>query len=114
MAKTLLQKLWETHVVRHDPDGSAVLYIDLHLINEVTSPQAFEGLSVAGLSPWRSATIIATSDHNVPTKDLDVGIQDPVAKFRFRHWNATVMNWICATSGWVKKGRGFCTSSRLN
>lgn len=82
MPKTLLQKLWETHVVRHDPDGSAMLYIDLQLINEVTSPQAFEGLSAAGLNPWRSGTIIATSDHNVPTRDLALGIQDPVAKIQ--------------------------------
>lgn len=82
MPKTLLQKLWETHVVRHDSDGSAMLYIDLQLINEVTSPQAFEGLSAAGLNPWRSGTIIATSDHNVPTRDLALGIQDPVAKIQ--------------------------------
>lgn len=82
MPKTLLQKLWETHVVRHDPDGLAMLYIDLQLINEVTSPQAFEGLSAAGLNPWRSGTIIATSDHNVPTRDLALGIQDPVAKIQ--------------------------------
>jgi 3-isopropylmalate/(R)-2-methylmalate dehydratase large subunit len=82
--KTLLQKLWETHVVRLEPDGSGLLYIDLQLINEVTSPQAFEGLSIAGFSPWRSGTIIATSDHNVPTKDLAMGIQDPVAKIQIQ------------------------------
>jgi len=80
MPKTLLQKLWDTHVVREGPAGSAVLYIDRHLVNEVTSPQAFEGLSAAGRRPWRGETVIATSDHNVPTRELALGIQDPVAK----------------------------------
>lgn len=82
MPKTLLQKLWDTHVVREGTVGSAVLYIDRHFVNEVTSPQAFEGLVTAGRRPWRGDTVIATSDHNVPTRDLSRGIQDPVAKIQ--------------------------------
>ncbi|HHQ2816989.1 3-isopropylmalate dehydratase large subunit [Pseudomonas sp. GD03817] len=80
MPKTLLHKLWNAHTVREGPAGSAVLYIDRHLVNEVTSPQAFEGLSVAGRRPWRGDTVIATSDHNVPTRELEMGIRDPLAR----------------------------------
>ncbi|MDH5786599.1 MAG: aconitase family protein, partial [Chromatiales bacterium] len=65
--KTLYDKLWEAHVVRTEEGGTALLYIDRHLVHEVTSPQAFEGLRLAGRKPWRKETVVATPDHNVPT-----------------------------------------------
>jgi 3-isopropylmalate/(R)-2-methylmalate dehydratase large subunit len=79
-AKTLYDKLWEAHLVRTDEDGTALLYIDRHLVHEVTSPQAFEGLRLAGRKPWRAAAVIATPDHNVPTTNRAVGIEDPIAR----------------------------------
>lgn len=66
-ARTLYDKLWDQHVVTQRDDGSALIYIDRHIIHEVTSPQAFEGLRLAGRSPWRVSSVIATPDHNVPT-----------------------------------------------
>ena len=65
--KTLYEKLWDAHVVSENADGSVLLYIDRHLVHEVTSPQAFEGLRLAGRSPWRLDANLATPDHNVPT-----------------------------------------------
>ena len=79
-AKTLYDKLWDAHVVREDADGTALLYIDRQLVHEVTSPQAFEGLRMAGRKPWRTDANLATADHNVPTIGLEQGITDPVAK----------------------------------
>ena len=81
-AKTLYDKLWDDHVVRSEDDGTALLYIDRHLVHEVTSPQAFEGLRMAGRRPWRSGSIVAVPDHNVPTTDRSGGITDPVAKLQ--------------------------------
>jgi 3-isopropylmalate/(R)-2-methylmalate dehydratase large subunit len=81
-AKTLYDKLWDDHVVRSEEDGTALLYIDRHLVHEVTSPQAFEGLRLAGRSPWRSSSIVAVPDHNVPTTDRSQGITDPVARLQ--------------------------------
>jgi len=81
-AKTLYDKLWDEHVVRTEEDGTALLYIDRHLVHEVTSPQAFEGLRIAGRQPWRISSIVAVPDHNVPTTDRSVGITDPVAKLQ--------------------------------
>ncbi len=81
-AKTLYDKLWDDHVVRTEEDGTALLYIDRHLIHEVTSPQAFEGLRLAGRKPWRTGSIVAVPDHNVPTTDRSQGITDPVAKLQ--------------------------------
>ena len=82
MSKTLYDKLWETHVVRSEDDGTALLYIDRHLVHEVTSPQAFEGLRLADRKPWRVDSILAVPDHNVPTTDRKAGISDPVAKIQ--------------------------------
>lgn len=82
MAKTLYDKLWDDHVVRTEDDGTALLYIDRHLVHEVTSPQAFEGLRIAGRTPWRISSILAVPDHNVPTTDRSVGIADPVSKIQ--------------------------------
>jgi len=80
--QTLYDKLWDSHVVRIDDDGTALLYIDRHLVHEVTSPQAFEGLRDAGRKPWRVDSIVATPDHNVPTTDRSAGITDPVARLQ--------------------------------
>ena len=81
-AKTLYDKLWDSHVVREDEDGTALLYIDRQLVHEVTSPQAFEGLRLANRKPWRPTANVATADHNVPTTGLDKGITDPVARLQ--------------------------------
>jgi len=82
-AQTLYDKLWNAHVVRTDADGTALLYIDRQLVHEVTSPQAFEGLRIAGRKPWRISANLATPDHNVPTTDRSTGvagIADPVSR----------------------------------
>jgi len=81
-AKNLYDKLWDDHLVRSEEDGTALLYIDRHLVHEVTSPQAFEGLAVAGRKPWRIDTILAVPDHNVPTTNRAAGITDPVARLQ--------------------------------
>ncbi|EAU55214.1 3-isopropylmalate dehydratase large subunit [Mariprofundus ferrooxydans] len=80
MGKTLFEKVWQQHVVQQNEDGSTLLYIDRHLVHEVTSPQAFEGLRLAGRKPWKISASIATPDHNVPTIDRDKGIADPVSR----------------------------------
>ncbi len=80
--RTLYEKLWDSHFVRQDPDGTALLYIDRHLVHEVTSPQAFEGLEVAHRQPWRIGSVVATADHNVPTTHRDEGIADPISRLQ--------------------------------
>jgi len=80
--KTLYDKLWDSHVVREQDDGTCLIYIDRHLVHEVTSPQAFEGLRLAGRKPWRTSANLATPDHNVPTTDRDKGIEDPVSRLQ--------------------------------
>ncbi len=82
MGKTLFDKVWEQHIVRENGDGSTLLYIDRHLVHEVTSPQAFEGLRLAGRRPWRADAAVATPDHNVPTEHRDQGITDPVSRIQ--------------------------------
>jgi len=82
-ARTLYDKLWDDHVVHTEEDGTAVLYIDRHLVHEVTSPQAFEGLRLAGRKVWRTSSIVATADHNTPTTGWEQGydgIADPTSK----------------------------------
>jgi 3-isopropylmalate/(R)-2-methylmalate dehydratase large subunit len=83
MARTLYDKIWDEHVVHTEEDGTAVLYIDRHLVHEVTSPQAFEGLRQAGRKVWRVSSIVATADHNTPTTGWELGydgITDPISK----------------------------------
>ncbi|MBV5285869.1 MAG: 3-isopropylmalate dehydratase large subunit [Methyloversatilis discipulorum] len=80
MAQTLYDKLWSSHVVHTEDDGTALLYIDRHLVHEVTSPQAFEGLRLANRKPWRVDSIVATADHNVPTDRSEQGIADPTSR----------------------------------
>lgn len=89
-AQTLYDKLWQNHVVREEADGTALLYIDRHLVHEVTSPQAFEGLKLAGRKVWRTTSIVATADHNTPTKDWDKGIEDPTSRQQVETLDANI------------------------
>ena len=81
-AQTLYEKLWQSHVVHTESDGTTLLYIDRHLLHEVTSPQAFEGLRLAGRKPWRLSANLAVADHNVPTTDRKNGIADPISRLQ--------------------------------
>jgi 3-isopropylmalate/(R)-2-methylmalate dehydratase large subunit len=92
-ARTLYDKLWDEHVVRTEDDGTAILYIDRHLVHEVTSPQAYEGLRLAGRKPWRVSSIVATADHNTPTTgwaDGYDGIRDPISKLQVETLDANI------------------------
>src|SRR3954462_6831134 len=80
MGRTLAEKVWDAHVVRHAEGEPDLLYIDLHLVHEVTSPQAFDGLRAAGRPVRRTDLTIATEDHNVPTVDIDLPIADPISR----------------------------------
>jgi 3-isopropylmalate/(R)-2-methylmalate dehydratase large subunit len=84
MPRTLYEKLWDSHFIREDADGTALIYIDRHVVHEVTSPQAFEGLEVAHRKPWRIESVVATADHNVPTTPnrAEVGIADPISRLQ--------------------------------
>ncbi len=88
--QTLYDKLWNSHVVLEEPDGAALLYVDRHLVHEVTSPQAFEGLRHAGRKPWRVESIVATADHNTPTRDWDKGIGDPISRAQVETLDANI------------------------
>ena len=100
-AKTLYDKLWDEHVVRVDDTGTALLYIDRQLIHEVTSPQAFEGLRMAGRKPWRISANLAVPDHNVPTSDRAAGIADPVSRLQVE-----TLGTNCLTFGITEFGMG--------
>lgn len=120
--KTLYDKLWDTHVVRQESDGTCLLYIDRHLMHEVTSPQAFEGLRLAGRKAWRSNTIVAVPDHNTPTNNWDRDIEDPISKtqvdtldanikefgsliyFPFKHKNQGIIHVIGPENGAILPG----------
>ena len=115
--KTLYDKLWDSHVIRQEDDGTCLLYIDRHLVHEVTSPQAFEGLRLAGRKPWRADSIVAVPDHNTPTNHWDRDIEDPVSKrqvdtldanikqtgaliyFPFKHANQGIIHVIAPENG---------------
>ena len=92
--KTLYDKVWDAHVVHQQEDGTVLLYIDRHLVHEVTSPQAFEGLQLAGRNPWRTSSMLAVADHNVPTSDRANGIDDPVSRLQIETLDAN-----CETFG---------------
>ncbi|WAK02983.1 3-isopropylmalate dehydratase large subunit [Methylobacter sp. YRD-M1] len=92
--KTLYDKLWEDHVVCTQDDGSSLIYIDRHLLHEVTSPQAFEGLRMESRKPWRQSRNLAVADHNVPTTDRHKGIADPVS-----HLQVETLDQNCAEFG---------------
>ncbi len=100
-AQTLYDKLWNSHVVRQDADGTALIYIDRQLVHEVTSPQAFEGLKLAHRKPWRAASMVATPDHNVPTTAIEGGIKDPISRLQVETLDAN-----CAEFGIVEFGMG--------
>ena len=92
-ARTLYDKLWDDHVVHTEEDGTATLYIDRHLVHEVTSPQAFEGLRIAGRKVWRVSSIVATADHNTPTTGWERGydgITDPTSKLQVTTLDANI------------------------
>jgi 3-isopropylmalate/(R)-2-methylmalate dehydratase large subunit len=93
MGRTLYDKIWDEHVVHTEEDGTAVLYIDRHLVHEVTSPQAFEGLRQAGRKVWRVSSIVATADHNTPTTGWELGydgIADPISKEQITTLDANI------------------------
>jgi 3-isopropylmalate/(R)-2-methylmalate dehydratase large subunit len=90
MPQTLYDKLWQNHVVHQEADGTALLYIDRHLVHEVTSPQAFEGLKLAGRKPWRISSVVATADHNTPTNHWDRGIEDAVSRLQVETLDANI------------------------
>ena len=116
-AQTLYDKLWQSHTVHMEDDGTTMLYIDRHLVHEVTSPQAYEGLKLAGRKLWRTGSVVATADHNTPTDHWDKGIQDPIARtqveqldtnikefgakvyFPFRHQNQGIVHVIGPENG---------------
>ena len=89
-AQTLYDKLWASHVVREEDDGTVLLYIDRHLVHEVTSPQAFEGLKMAQRPLWRVSSIVATADHNTPTDHWEDGIKDPVSRQQVETLDANI------------------------
>lgn len=89
-AQTLYDKLWNSHVVREEEDGTVLLYIDRHLVHEVTSPQAFEGLKMAGRKLWRVDSVVSTADHNTPTDHWDEGIKDPISKLQVDTLDANI------------------------
>lgn len=90
MPQTLYDKLWDSHVVLTEEDGTALLYIDRHLVHEVTSPQAFEGLKLAGRKVWRVSSIVSTADHNTPTDHWDQGIVDPISRLQVETLDANI------------------------
>ena len=93
MGRTLYDKIWDEHVVHTEEDGTAILYIDRHLVHEVTSPQAFEGLRQAGRKVWRVSSIVATADHNTPTTGWELGydgITDPISKAQITTLDANI------------------------
>jgi 3-isopropylmalate/(R)-2-methylmalate dehydratase large subunit len=116
-ALTLYEKLWNSHTVHVEDDGTTMLYIDRHLVHEVTSPQAYEGLKLAGRKLWRVGSVVATADHNTPTNDWDQGIKDPIARtqveqldtnirefgakvyFPFKHQNQGIVHVIGPENG---------------
>jgi 3-isopropylmalate/(R)-2-methylmalate dehydratase large subunit len=89
-SQTLYDKLWNSHVVREEPGGDALVYVDRHLVHEVTSPQAYEGLRLAGRKPWRVESIVATADHNTPTRDWDKGIRDSISRTQVETLDANI------------------------
>ena len=95
-ARTLYDKLWESHLVHESAEGTALIYIDRHLVHEVTSPQAYAGLQLAGRKPWRVDSVVATADHNTPTRNWDKGIDgitDPVSRLQVETLNANMKSF---------------------
>src|SRR3990172_3401547 len=94
--QTLYDKLWNDHVVHVEDDGTTLLYIDRHLVHEVTSPQAFEGLKLAGRKPWRMDSVVATADHNTPTTGWEhglAGITDRTSRTQIETLDANIREY---------------------
>ena len=91
--QTLYDKLWASHAVRAEDDGTTLLYIDRHLVHEVTSPQAYEGLKVAGRRVWRKDSVVATADHNTPTDHWEEGIKDPISRLQVETLDANIKEY---------------------
>ncbi|MBX9900743.1 MAG: 3-isopropylmalate dehydratase large subunit [Burkholderiaceae bacterium] len=106
MLKTLYDKLWESHVVHTEEDGTALLYIDRHLLHEVTSPQAFEGLKMAQRKPWRTSANLMVADHNVPTSNRINGIDDPISRLQVETLDANAKEFNLTYFGMNDKRQG--------
>lgn len=114
-AQTLYDKLWNSHVVREEEDDAVLLYIDRHLVHEVTSPQAFEGLKMAGRKLWRIDSVVSTADHNTPTGDWDKGIQDPISKLQVDTLDQNIKEFgALAYFPFMDKGQGIVHVMGLN
>ncbi len=106
MPKTLFEKVWESHVVAQETDSPAILYIDLHLIHEVTSPQAFTGLRQRGLKVRRPERTLATMDHSIPTTPLSVPISDPLAAAQIKQMEVNAAEFGITLHGMASAHRG--------
>ncbi|HEY9526316.1 MAG TPA: aconitase family protein, partial [Anaerolineales bacterium] len=106
MPKTLFQKIWDSHVVSEQPDSPAILYIDLHLVHEVTSPQAFTGLRQRGLKVRRPEKTLATMDHSIPTTPLDVPIADALAAAQIKQMETNAAEFGITLHGMDSPHRG--------
>jgi 3-isopropylmalate/(R)-2-methylmalate dehydratase large subunit len=106
MPKTLFEKIWDSHVVAQQPDSPAILYIDLHLVHEVTSPQAFTGLRQRGLKVRRPELTLATMDHSIPTTPIDVPISDPLAAAQIKQMEVNAAEFGITLHGMTSPHRG--------
>jgi len=110
MGRTLYDKIFDEHVIHTEEDGTSILYIDRHLVHEVTSPQAFEGLRVAGRPLWRTSSVVATADHNTPTTGWERGydgIEDPISKEQIVTLNSNIAEFgAAAFFPFMDKGQG--------
>ncbi len=110
MGRTLYDKIWDEHIVHTEEDGTSILYIDRHLVHEVTSPQAFEGLRAAGRKLWRISSVVATADHNTPTTGWELGydgIADPISKEQITTLNSNISEFgSAAFFPFMSKGQG--------
>ncbi|WP_299941626.1 3-isopropylmalate dehydratase large subunit [uncultured Microbulbifer sp.] len=110
-AQTLYDKLWQDHLVKAHNDGSALIYIDRHLIHEVTSPQAFEGLRLSGRKPWRKDSLVATPDHNVPSETVEraagvQGIRDDISRIQVQTLDENCRDFEVVQFGINEPGQG--------
>ncbi len=106
MLKTLYDKLWESHAIQSEPDGTTILYIDRHLLHEVTSPQAFDGLRLANRTPWRNSANLVVADHNVPTTNRANGIDDPTSRLQVETLDANTKQYGLTYFGMNDKRQG--------
>lgn len=106
MFKTLYDKLWESHAIHSESDGTTILYIDRHLLHEVTSPQAFDGLRLANRKPWRNSANLVVADHNVPTTNRINGIDDPTSRLQVETLDANTKQYGLTYFGMNDKRQG--------